>query len=334
MVGSEVECGVAAGEQGWSVHLWGAHDHLGGRRTSNGPYRANWGPHVVYSDGPLWAWLDERNLTAGARSAPRLARVVVRINGRSRRVPPIGLLRAIAAIRRATPPVDAGFREWATGCDGRSSASARSWASSRSTTTRAGSRPFVHERLRRATSFPPTVRYLPGGWSTMIDRLADRARALGARIETSAPVDAPAGRTDDPRGPDARPRSCSARRLRVGGDDDRVAGSRTGSSAHGSLRGVGPGPPGFCETFTVADPSLAPAGQHLVQTQAGMRPDETLDAAVAHSRHWSIPRTSDGETARPGGVARASSTRREHSTSPDARGAIVPRCSRPRASGW
>jgi phytoene dehydrogenase-like protein len=52
---------VAAGERGWSVRLLEAHDHLGGRaRTSGGPYRANRGPHVVYSDGPLWAWLDER----------------------------------------------------------------------------------------------------------------------------------------------------------------------------------------------------------------------------------------------------------------------------------
>ena len=106
---------VAAGERGWSVHLLEAHDRLGGRaRTSRGPYRANWGPHVLYSDGPLWAWLDERDLTDGARSGPRRARVVVRIDGRSRRVPPVGLLRALVTIRRATPPVDASFREWAT----------------------------------------------------------------------------------------------------------------------------------------------------------------------------------------------------------------------------
>jgi hypothetical protein len=37
---------------------------------------------------------------------------------------------------------------------------------------------------------------------------------------------------------------------------------------------------GFCETFTKADPSLAPKGEHLVQTQAGMRPGETLEDAV------------------------------------------------------
>lgn len=87
---------VAAAETGWSVRLFEAHAQLGGRaRTSDGGYRANWGPHVVYSDGPLWSWLRERGLTEGARSAPPLARVLVRMDGRSRRLPPAGLLRAI-----------------------------------------------------------------------------------------------------------------------------------------------------------------------------------------------------------------------------------------------
>lgn len=278
---------VAAGEQGWSVHLLEAHDHLGGRaRTSNGPYRANWGPHVVYSDGPLWAWLDERILTAGVRSAPRLARVVVRINGRSRRVPPIGLLRAIAAIRRATPPVDASFRAWATREVGDEAAERIGAFMGVVTFDHDPGRlsaAFVHERLRRATSFPPTVRYLPGGWSTMIGRLADRARTLGARIETSTPVDAL------PDGPTILAVPMRAATKLLGAPPAGAgAGTTTALLDLGLVRRrTDPyvvsdlDAPGFCETFTVADPSLAPAGQHLVQAQAGMRPDETLDAAVA-----------------------------------------------------
>jgi hypothetical protein len=278
---------VAAGERGWSVRLLEAHDHLGGRaRTSGGPYRANRGPHVVYSDGPLWAWLDERNLTAGARSAPLRARVVVRVNGRGRRVPPVALMRAVAKIRRADPPVDAGFWEWASHLVG-DVAAERIGAFMGVVTFDSDpgrlSAAFVHERLLRATTFPPTVRYMPGGWSTMIDRLADRARALGARIETRAPVDAL---------PDAPTILAIPMRAAT-----KLLGARPAGSGEGTTtalldlglvrRRTDPyvvsdlDAPGFCETFTVPDPSLAPAGEHLVQTQAGMRPDETLDAAVA-----------------------------------------------------
>ena len=40
-----------------------AHDDLGGRaRSTDGPYKANLGPHVLYKDGPFWRWLRERDL--------------------------------------------------------------------------------------------------------------------------------------------------------------------------------------------------------------------------------------------------------------------------------
>ncbi len=34
------------------------------------PYKANLGPHVLYKDGPLWAWLRERKLLPPAASTP------------------------------------------------------------------------------------------------------------------------------------------------------------------------------------------------------------------------------------------------------------------------
>ena len=142
---------------------------------------------------------------------------------------------------------------------------------------------FVHERLRRATSFPPTVRYLPGGWSTVIDRLADRARTLGVRIETGATVDAL------PDGPTILAVPMRAATNLLGAPPVGTGEGTTTALLDLGLvrRRTDPyvlsdlDAPGFCETFTVADPSLAPAGQHLVQTQAGMRPEETLDAALA-----------------------------------------------------
>jgi phytoene dehydrogenase-like protein len=278
---------VAAAEAGWSVHLFEAHSELGGRaRTSDQPYRANWGPHVVYSDGPLWSWLAERGMTAGARRAPQLPRIVFRVDGRARRIPPVGVTRALLALRRVEAPVDLTFREWAARRVGEARADRVAALMGVATFDHDPGRlsaAFVQERLRRVTSLPPTVRYMPGGWSTMITRLADRARALGAAIETGAPVDSL------PEAPVvlAVPMRAATRLLGMP-----PAGAVTGTTTallDLGLRRHRSDPyvvsdldaSGFCETFTVADPTLAPEGEHLVQTQAGMRPDETLDAAVA-----------------------------------------------------
>ena len=52
---------IACAEGGGQVRLLEAHEELGGRaRSKSGPYKANLGPHVIYKDGPFWAWLAER----------------------------------------------------------------------------------------------------------------------------------------------------------------------------------------------------------------------------------------------------------------------------------
>ena len=57
---------VEAAERGAAVRLLEAHDTLGGRaRTSPPPYVAHEGPHVLYSDGPTWAWLARRGWRRG-----------------------------------------------------------------------------------------------------------------------------------------------------------------------------------------------------------------------------------------------------------------------------
>ena len=49
---------ITAAEAGGDVLLLEAHDELGGRaRTTEGPYKANLGPHALYKDGPIWSWL-------------------------------------------------------------------------------------------------------------------------------------------------------------------------------------------------------------------------------------------------------------------------------------
>ena len=62
---------IAAREAGLDVSLYEARRRLGGRaRTAPGAYRANWGPHVIYADGPLWAWLDRRGLARPVHRFP------------------------------------------------------------------------------------------------------------------------------------------------------------------------------------------------------------------------------------------------------------------------
>ena len=41
-----------------------------------------------------------------------------------------------------------------------------------------------------SAAWAPAVRYVVGGWSALVDRMAARARELGVRIETSSRVDA------------------------------------------------------------------------------------------------------------------------------------------------
>lgn len=185
---------VAAAGAGRRVELLEAKADLGGRaRTAVGPYRANWGPHVVYSDGAFWRWLDDRHLTGGVHGAPRVPRIMLRLDGRARRRPPAGLVRALLRIRRTVAEVDQCFDVWASGLGGEDHAARIAAFMGVATFDRDPGRlsaAFVHERLRRATAFPPTVRYFPGGWTTIVERLAARARALGARIETNSRVDA------------------------------------------------------------------------------------------------------------------------------------------------
>ncbi len=106
---------ITAAEQGAAVELHEARPHLGGRaRSSSGSFTANWGPHALYRDGTLWAWLAERDLVPPC-ATPMTTGYRLRHRGEVRRRPPASVLRGLALLRRRTAPVDESFRDWVAG---------------------------------------------------------------------------------------------------------------------------------------------------------------------------------------------------------------------------
>lgn len=278
---------IAAREAGLDVTLHEASGQLGGRaRTTGGTHRANWGPHVIYADGPLWAWLDQRGLAQPARRYPYRGKIAIRAGGRARLGPPAAVIPALLRLRNAQAPVDQAFFGWASERLTDETAAARIAAFMGVATFDHDpgrlSAAFVHERLRRVVSLPPGVRYLPGGWATLTGRLTAHARKLGARIETRSMVDAlppapvilavPLPRAAALLGDPAL--TCTGTRTAL--LDLGLARRRSDPYVLSDLDA-----PGFAETFTVPDPSLAPPGEHLVQAQAGLRPGENLPQGVA-----------------------------------------------------
>jgi hypothetical protein len=279
---------ATAAEAGVDVTLYEARDRLGGRaRSTAGEFVANWGPHVVYTDGALWAWLIERGLHRPYRRPPAVAGWRFRWDGRARRRPPKGLVGAVWRLRRVPAgrvPVDAPFRDWAAGLVGDEAAG---WAARAMGVATFDADPgrlsaaFVQERLRRVTAVPPAARYLVGGWGAMVERVAAYARARGVRVETGSPVDAL---------PDAPvvlavPLPAAARLL--GDPGLRWEGARTALLDLGvSARRGDPfvvsdlDECGWVEAYSIADRTLAPAGHHLLQAQIGLQPDESLDDGV------------------------------------------------------
>ena len=280
---------IAAREHGHDVTLHEAHDRLGGRAwTTPGERKANWGPHVVYGDGPFWRWLDERGLGQPAETFPKLGKATIRVDGRGRRVPPRRVARAVWRLRRAEAPIDRSFTDWAREQigDERTVAQVASFIGVATFHHEPGSlsAAFVVEKLRRATTFPPTVRYVRGGWGALAERMAARATQLGVRIETSSRVDTlPEG------GPVilAVPLRAASALL---GENLEWTGARTALLDVSITKRAGDSfivadldECGWAEAFSMADRTLAPPDEHLVQVQIGMRPDELLDEAIVRA---------------------------------------------------
>jgi phytoene dehydrogenase-like protein len=183
---------IEAADRGWSVTLHEAGRAPGGRAaTLAGPYRANLGPHGLYTDGSLWSWLERHALTPAVAKPPRgldrRAATLVLTAGRLGYFP-AALDAAIAALPEEAP-VDDSFRSWLVGRIGRTYAEAIigllfvvTYAPDPGILSAA----FMHERLRRSRS--DVVRYVSGGFGTLVERLAERAARMGVELRTGAAV--------------------------------------------------------------------------------------------------------------------------------------------------
>jgi len=276
---------ITAAEEGATVELYEAHDQLGGRaRSLAGEWRANWGPHALYNDGPMWAWLADRQLIPPVKRAA-LTGLRFRHNAEGRRTPPRCMLRSLGVLRARAVPEYMSFHTWAADRYGEEAATG--WSNAAGVATFCHdpgllSASFVAERLRRAFAVPSAARFPVGGWSSLVDKLESRLRALGVHVHTGEPVDRlPAAPVIVALAPPA------ARRLLA---DNTIAWP----GAHTALLDVGMtsrsrdayivadlDEAGWVERFTRSDTTLAPNGHSLVQAQIGLRPNESLDDGVA-----------------------------------------------------
>lgn len=281
---------ITCAEAGVKVRLREARSELGGRGQSiAGPYRANLGPHALYSDGVLWDWLGQRRLRPPTARPPSKG-MRWHLDGRPRRVPPVRMLARAQIMRPRRAPVEEDFRTWCSEVADPATAAQLSAASAVFAFTHdpgSLSAAFVWERAKRVLlRFPPAARYPLGGWRYLIERLSLHARRLGVQIETGDRVATLADppvivATDLP----------AARRLL---DDP----SLHWASGHTLCLDLGlvarRGDPfivsdldngGWIERFSAADSCLAPRGEQLVQAQLPLRCSEPPDEARTRLEH-------------------------------------------------
>jgi phytoene dehydrogenase-like protein len=276
---------ITCAEGGASVRLFEANATLGGRaRSMDGPYKANLGPHAMYSGGVMWDWLTARGLMPPL-AGPLLTGVRFHYNGEVHRTPPLSLIPPSLRLHGRMAPVDQDFRSWAADhSDPRTAALLSSLAGVYTFYHDPGelSAAFIWERTQRLllTARPP-VRFVVGGWTRLVDALARRARELGVVIVVGERVDS----LPDP--PvivavelrDARPLLGDASLQWLSG---RTVCLDLGlRERHGDpwivcdLESAG-----WIERYSAQDPGLAPTGEQLVQAQLPIRPDESVPNAA------------------------------------------------------
>jgi len=276
---------IACAEGGAPVRLLEAHAELGGRgRATQGPFVANFGPHVLYANGTLWRFLRERDLLP-PMARPPLGSVRFRVAGRLRRTPPLVFHRTLARLWRTTEaPHDVPFRAWIEERAGEPAAELLSRA--------AGVFTFHHDPGALAAAFvwagfrqafldlPLKARYARGGWSALVAALERGARARGVTIETRTRASEPPG------APAIVAAELRDARVLLGDETLDWPSGRTVALDLG-LRGRRGDPfvvwdldeAGWIERFSAPDATLAPAGHELVQAQMPMRPGEDANAA-------------------------------------------------------
>jgi phytoene dehydrogenase-like protein len=276
---------ITCAEGGADVRLFEAHEQLGGRaRSTGGPYKANLGPHAIYQGGVLWEWLSARNLMP-TLARPLLTGVRFHYEGEIHRAPPLSLIPPGLRLRGRKAPVGESFRSWvADHSDPRTADFLSSLAGVYTFYHDPGelSAEFVWERTQRLLLSPrPAARFIVGGWNAMIEALERHARSAGVEIVTGESVDAVpkppvvvALELSDARGlladESLRWLSGSTLCLDLGlrerrGDPWVVSDLETS---------------GWIERYSAQDPTVAPAGDQLVQAQMPIRPGESADAAA------------------------------------------------------
>jgi phytoene dehydrogenase-like protein len=276
---------IACAEQSVGVRLFEAHETLGGRaRSTDGPYKANLGPHVIYKGGVLFDWLEARDLMPPL-ARPLLTGVRFHYDGAVHRTPPLSLIPPGLRLRGRAAPVAQDFRSWvADHSDARTADLLSNLAGVYTFHHDPGelSAAFVWERTQRLLlSARPPARFIVGGWHMLVDGLERHARSLGVTIETGSPVD------EVPDSPVIVALELGDARVLLGDESLEWPSGRTVCLDLG-LRERRDDPwvvsdlesAGWIERFTAADNSLAPSGEQLVQAQMPIRPGENADDAV------------------------------------------------------
>jgi phytoene dehydrogenase-like protein len=204
--------------------------------------------------------------------------------GAVHRTPPLSLIPPGLRLRGRAAPVDQDFRSWVTDhADARTAGYLSALAGVYTFHHDPGelSAAFVWQRTQRLLLNPrPPARFIVGGWTSMVEALARRARELGVQLVCGEPVralpaspvivalelrDARALVNDDSLDWPSGRTVCLDLGLRERRGDPWVVSDLEDA--------------GWIERYTAQDPSLAPPGEQLLQAQMPIRPDETVDAA-------------------------------------------------------
>lgn len=273
---------ITCAQQERKVVLYEATSKLGGRaRSSDRPHIANYGPHALYGDGSLYAWLRREKLLPKV-AMPVAPTMRARLDGRIVRLPR-PLLNAALRLR-GDAPSDIDYRTWTEQRVSEPAVQAAIGFVSLPTFHHDPgelSAAFCQERFRRLLHNGHRVRYVIGGWSVLVDALARRARDLGVEIQTGSPVN------EMPPAPVilALPLKAAGRLL---GRELQARGAAT-VLLDVAIRPKRRGPRVvfdlterlYLTRTTGPDPGLAPAGEELIQTAAGLRPNESIEQATA-----------------------------------------------------
>ena len=274
---------ITCAEEGARVSLIEAHSQLGGRaRSTDGPYKANLGPHAVY-DGPFWRWMRERDILP-EHVTPRLTGVRLRIDGSLRRTPPLAALPKVLRLRGREAPVDVDFRTWAASHTDERTAEMLSSA--------CGVYTFHHDpgelsaafvwphAVRLLMSVPTIVRYPVGGWSALVASLERRVRELGVDVQTGTRL------LELPDSPTVLATELDHARELLGDDGLSWKSGNTLCLDIGLRQRRGDpsivsdmDESGWIGRYSTFNPSISPDGEDLVQAQMPIRPQESADQA-------------------------------------------------------